>query len=1824
MDQITPTKDARKRKRYDELRLQYPSKSQSELVALVEQEFEELKKQDPLVEIPLQMKAREATNIQPAQPRDFMQEVLSSGGVARPLTPEEETKFSFNQLEEQVGKNTPLGAVVGLMGNVGAKATLADTDPGALASQGVDLVKQLPLGLAQQAFSIVKNPVELGIAAISSKKDLTFEEQKDLVNEWIINTASFGSGALVGNLSRAGKFRNVVGETIGKLKQAESVADKLTLARSIVPEVKPYFAAHVQEGMQIGAIIGAGQAANEAESMADFGDKFFDYGIASIPIGMAFDVGFAAKNLPKYVRDVGQAREMARAVAEVQLKAENARPMFTLGDGPVEVMLDTPAGRKIIAQLPDILYPNHDYLIPGKPFEIGTMVLHENSMVEILKKLSDEDLYVVRDPVRRITKKVPATELSTLINDFDPYTEIIRYTEEWLNLDPTVKHSLKSMVYEPLTEIDRGVPWHGGLPLKPGAANIIQNNRSALHNARTNEPIELFLFRGSRGGHIPGTMLFHALTPTHAEAYIRGGILTHLVGEIYDGPRSSADFVYGKGGVISSVVGNGEKITWRSAQALVEEAINAGETHIPTKRGKIKIPTARDVLAAMDVSKVVLQKPLVVKGGAGRESLRNLFLQDIVLAAIKNDPEMARIADFISGKSSPLINDPLAGAQIKYPDWLKGDEAVRLQAFIDKIFGDNTRYYLSDKTKANLITRILDDIKFNHAPLFSITPEELRLFEVGLKARWKPEEVLTKAGQKEVGGEFGYQHIDQMMNLILGRRGYDGVILERGSFEAAEVALVTKRVGTVAEKSKYIEGKMVARVPRDVTKIYPEDIDKAFYEALDADLLEILADQYLKEIKAPISAQINPALMPSKLSWDEVMQKIMSDLSLPPELYYKVEKRAVEIVMNRIENSNWENKVFDIFGGLSRDDEKWIVATLTDLKSKADIVAQQRARLPALAASKGYHLEVLPDGIVRLIHVDNPESILFDSAEEAFAYLKDHPVTTFENLDGGGNNVFPPSAVATATPPPPSGGTNWKPRERRKWQQILGGFVLPLKLIFTRKSFADQLDNAYKTNIASDVWYPVASVKMIANEAKKRLFEGVAKRIDPLLKIVDHERLSIVGNYRESASAAEFAEGFVKNRQMSDVDRGTAIAMLNELGLKVNNSQLTPTEIFYARRLVESKGNMQAAMQMLDTFDAFEKQWADLWNETTENIAAKRDSRTVEQAKVDWEAQKKFAYKKLVDDSKITVETLGAISIIQELARGFSVKDGSVLAAVTLAEKINSNAPTKAEFAKQNKLTPTELQLAKVIDGIYEELATEFGIKDFRQLGNYMNHFRTYGNLGPRQLGFRAELDRKFTADLIRFGKLFAYEDNPVAALYRYIGTGVDAKHGVFKAVRQAERALNAQLESLPKATADAVRNEMKSFLAEALGYPGLEKLTTEALTDALAAQGIGIKPEFWNKLTNTAVVGMSGSLLGFRPGITARDLYQAGMVYDIRFGRNAEFWAKMIDLVNHPMKLDELMKQGLVPTMAPSPYMSGAERDISAALEGLSKIGKGIEKFSEAGLKWSGQEKVFELIHGAILLERYDAIGKALDTYIKTDKSLPFKQDFYDSIMLHTYGDGVQRHFDKLINAGEFEKATKFLSHVTAGEHGVWYGQGNLPTAWRSNFGRILGQFNTWTTWQRGLYTQLLQSARTPAELAKIGGRIAKHHTALYALHKTTGINFAAWALYNGLLPQLGPLVAMYESWGDPTETTEFNELADFGEFMARRVGAFGDYINAYQMQTQQMFGPVVTGMEALGFPIDRTERALIDEWMGYYPALKDKRGWFNNLLDKTVKLGR
>lgn len=142
-------------------------------------------------------------------------------------------------------------------------------------------------------------------------------------------------------------------------------------------------------------------------------------------------------------------------------------------------------------------------------------------------------------------------------------------------------------------------------------------------------------------------------------------------------------------------------------------------------------------------------------------------------------------------------------------------------------------------------------------------------------------------------------------------------------------------------------------------------------------------------------------------------------------------------------------------------------------------------------------------------------------------------------------------------------------------------------------------------------------------------------------------------------------------------------------------------------------------------------------------------------------------------------------------------------------------------------------------------------------------------------------------------------------------------------------------------------------------------------------------------------------------------------------------------------------------------------------------------------------------------------------------------KKVAYQKLKIDTYDLPVAQEFDRLVTAGNFEEAAKFMGHTNSFETVSVFGLANHPAGWGTNTGRLLGQFGSWPVWARSQLMRMM-SRGTMKNRVAASARFAISQGALKAASWSMGLNLSSWYLLPGAIGFRG----------GPLATAALNEL--------------------------------------------------------------------------------
>ena len=737
------------------------------------------------------------------------------------------------------------------------------------------------------------------------------------------------------------------------------------------------------------------------------------------------------------------------------------------------------------------------------------------------------------------------------------------------------------------------------------------------------------------------------------------------------------------------------------------------------------------------------------------------------------------------------------------------------------------------------------------------------------------------------------------------------------------------------------------------------------------------------------------------------------------------------------------------------------------------------------------------------------------------------------NLDG--NGAVPPSIGkgVMAAPPPPNGP------HTAPYAFVQDGVLRRFSHWFNTatkgryftgiRQYMIGLDATLGTRFAAEVWYP----NQVAFTRKFSLMRPdleVAQKISEFARGMSKEELEHVTTLMETMAP----EDMVK---LGGLFRGRAF---------------TDREISGAAWFVDNRIDIQKAFDYRRALMELERDYGDspAINDAVRKLQAMMnvDERHVEAARV---------IGRVLD-----INTPGELSIYGITRLANAMMNGEV---------------SPARYAELNELhkTPKVTKLADMIREQMDKLADKFDIPEETRLNGYFAHLRDYGDDIPvvNENGIPV-----FVSDLLRTGERDAYERDPINMLVRYTNSGYNARY-TKDAWENASNYVDNTLRDLSRkgvidrSDARVIRGMLKdNYLHDLRGIPGNStKFAQNFFNKFLDRLGIKTSVDVRKDLVNTALSLSSSATIGFRPMQGIRDLQNFASIFYSRFGesRTADMLSiiaryKPEDLVAMGIISESfpgegatsaLHREGLIPTVGAIRVLTPEEQALTGLNARLSATRQAIQKTGELGIKWGLQHNVYQWAHAASFLEGYTRTLKTLNDMTQSELGgAAAKRAAYKKLKIDTYDPPVAQEFDRLVTAGNFEEAAKFMGHTNSFETVSVFGLANHPAGWASNTGRLLGQFGSWPVWARSQLMRMIGRGTMKNRVAA-GARFAMSQGALKATSWAMGFNLSSWYLLPGA----------FGFRGGPLATSVLNELNYIGgdERQQSVVHSFTDLVN-------------------------------------------------------------
>jgi hypothetical protein len=562
-------------------------------------------------------------------------------------------------------------------------------------------------------------------------------------------------------------------------------------------------------------------------------------------------------------------------------------------------------------------------------------------------------------------------------------------------------------------------------------------------------------------------------------------------------------------------------------------------------------------------------------------------------------------------------------------------------------------------------------------------------------------------------------------------------------------------------------------------------------------------------------------------------------------------------------------------------------------------------------------------------------------------------------------------------------------------------------------------------------------------------------------------------------------------------------------------------------------------------------------------------------------------------DQYLEVMTPNQHRVLQQfdnILNNFDKSQVNLYAVNRYAHALEFNTLSRADFIKANSFDVRHIQVMDALDKFYKEAANRFEI-DADLIGGYHPHYRMFNeaivkhNISMMEPAIRSVAD--FVSEMDRIGEIQNYMKDPffVANMYiRSVAKNRILAPEVLKAQMFLDNLKGAHAREHGAAFSLEIYKEGTDFLNEVLG----KKSTIDALSEGLAnidknATTVFLNNLFGEKFATTLAGIVESSVQGFKPMAGIRDLSSFAFQSYKRFG--AERTMHMLSLWG---KMEDILQKNLAQGKQP-----GLELDqviLREVTEG--NIPAPMAWFFTKGFEWSLQKQVYVRAYALSMLETKMTVLEQLAKLNRGDIS---HAKFEDKIWLDTYDLPVINEFNRIMfTEKNAVKAAEYLGDISARELVGHYGAANQASAFRSKFGRLMGQFSQWNTMMLQNNIRMLRTGTLERKL----GTALRFGVLMAASKKTqdeTGIKLSFYMPFV-TNPRVGPVFSFMNdvstaasnnydmqrqtAWGavrkelDPWRTIIWNPTPLFLRNAAMR------YINGDDA--------ALIGAEILGIPLD------------------------------------
>lgn len=452
--------------------------------------------------------------------------------------------------------------------------------------------------------------------------------------------------------------------------------------------------------------------------------------------------------------------------------------------------------------------------------------------------------------------------------------------------------------------------------------------------------------------------------------------------------------------------------------------------------------------------------------------------------------------------------------------------------------------------------------------------------------------------------------------------------------------------------------------------------------------------------------------------------------------------------------------------------------------------------------------------------------------------------------------------------------------------------------------------------------------------------------------------------------------------------------------------------------------------------------------------------------------------------------------------------------------------PTKAvdasTHARLNDITSKEQRYIDAIHDWFRQVAPEIGIDPKASTAAQLPSLHRYiiGNQGE------ATVDPDFAQEMTKVGINPRNEltRDPNQLIAKYWTALLNHKSGINDAIDQFQKTTTDELNKLVgtpmEGNIKGIQEKIDQHVKEIQGYPTVDDQLGKSM--GLFAKHLGIP-----MLNPGSVLSwMSLGTLAGRPVLAMRDFHNVMNQSYIAFG--TEFVKEAFNSSISSENIQKLKDQNILPDKQ-SGSMIDPARNEGELIPGTNRV----QRMGDAGFRLSGQEASYEHANTGVYL---GSMRMAEKYFGKMQRGEMTKDKAYDKLGISSnYGPGLIKQIDDLVSSGKLDKAADLYSQANMRYVSHIYGYNNNPIGWKSNFGRYLSQWGSYSANATGTFVDQI-STGSKLQIARKASRALIAGGATLAVGHALGFNLSSWLVGNPLtvLPTAGPVVSMWQDYGE------------------------------------------------------------------------------------------